>query len=1020
MPSEPRALVMTAVTIVTPTRVLIYEPKKFAIAILLLAGVATASCSKKEDTVSAHLSHANEYFASQQYDKAEKEYREVLRLASKNPVAIRQLGIIYHDQEQVLQAIPLLKKAMELEPDNLEVQLKLGQTYLWTHAIKEARDAAVRVLDKQPTNDEALVLLAGTGVSHNDIEEVQKLLEGLRDKDQNRPAYHLALGEFAVKEKDLSRAENEFKAAIDSDPKFAAAHFALGTLYWGRNDLQSAGEEFKTAADLSPPRSWMRVQYADFLLKTGAGAEAKSVLEDITRRVPDYLPARDAQLRMVCAEHRDDDCAARAQNILAQDPSNYDALFEDGILSTAKGELTKAIRELEYLRNIYPQNPLVRYQLALANILHAEKAESRERDRAVEYAENQLTDAIKLAPHFADSIILLSELKIQKGVPAAAAVLLKPLTEEQPQIAPALYLLASAYLAQQQMDQALVVYRQMEELFPKDPKPPYLRGMTLLAQRQPVEARKAFEKSLEISPEFLSAAERLVDLDLADRQYAIAIDRAQKLIDRNPKQAQAWVLMGKIYLAQQDFTRAEPEFLKAIELDPKLEPAYLLLAQLYVDSNQQERAIEKLTAFVHKNKDNRQRIAPALLQLAFIQQNLKHFNEARDAYEKLLASSPNFAPALNNLALLYSDNLGQLAKAYDLAKRARDNAPTDPHSADTLGWILDKKGDYSAAIPLLQESAGKLPDDPNIQFHLGMAQYMLGTEEPARLALQQAVDIGTDFPGKEEARRRLALLAINVQAGDTADANNALESYLHEQPNDPVALLRLGELHERKGAVDQAVKTYQKIIDGDQHFAPALRRLALLYSQRLSEDTNLYDLATKARQAYPHDPDLARVLGILNYQRGFYPQSAELLKEAGIKQSNNPQLFYYLGRASHQLKQWSECESALKRALSLDLPPKLADQAKTALVDCAAQLEKAEGIQSYRSGDYQQSARLLKEAAIRDDPELLYYLGQAFHQLKQLSECKETLQHALNLDLAPALADDAKHALSDCSETSPQ
>jgi tetratricopeptide (TPR) repeat protein len=697
-------------------------------------------------------------------------------------------------------------------------------------------------------------------------------------------------------------------------------------------------------------------------------------------------------------------------------------VFEDGILNAAKGEPAKSIREFEYLANTYRQNPLVRYQLALATLLNAKKTQSPERDRSIEYAEAQLTDAVKLAPHFADAIILLSDLKIQKGVPAAAVGLLKPLTEEQPQITQAHYLLASAYLAQQQADQALAVYRQMEELFPKESKPSYLRGMILLAHGQPGEARKAFEKSLEISPEFLLAAERLVDLDLADRQYATAIDRAQKFIERDPKQAQAWTLMGKIYLAQQDFTRGEPDLLKAIELDPKLEPAYLLLTRLYVDSNQQERAIEKLTEFIDRNKDSGQKIAPALAQLGLIQQNLKHFNEAADAYEKLLASSPKYVLALNNLAFLYSDNLGQLDKAYDLAKRARDVDPSDPHVADTLGWILYKKGDYSAAIRLLQESAGRLTGDPDIQFHLGMAQYMLGAEEPARLALQQAVDIGTDFPGKEEARRRLGLLAINAQAGDTADVQNALESYLHEQPNDPAARLRLGELQEREGAVDQAVKTYQKIIEADQHFAPALRRLALLYSQRPSEDASFYDLATKARQAYPEDPDLARVLGILNYQRGFYQQSAELLKEAGTKQSNNAELFYYLGLASHQLQQWSECDSALKRAMNLDLSPKFAGQAKPALVDCSAQLEKAEGVQSYRSGDYQRSARLLKEAAInrKDDPELLYYLAQAYHQLRQLGECKETMQHALNLDLAPALANDAKHALSDCSETSSQ
>ena len=424
------------------------------------------------------------------------------------------------------------------------------------------------------------------------------------------------MGDLAWKAKNLDIAENEFQSVIKSDPKSATAHIGLGTLYWARNDLKSAGQEFKTAADLSPPRSVMRLRYVDFLMKTGASAEAKNILEDITRKAPDYLPVRVELMKMACAEHRDDDCVARVQNILAQDPLNHDALFEDGILSAAKGELAKSIREFEYLSDTYSQNALVRYQLALAYLLQAKAAETGERDKSIENAENRLTEAVKLAPQFAQAVTLLAELKTQKGIPAAAVALLTPLTKEQPQIMQAHYLLASAYLAQQQADQALAVYRQMEELFPKDPQPPYLRGMILLTQRRPVEARKAFEKSLEISQQYLPAAERLVDLDLADKQYPAALDHAQKLIEKDPKQAQAWALRGKIYLAQQDFTRAEPDLLKAIELDPKLEPAYLLLAQLYVASNKQEQAIEKLTTFVDNNKDDKNRIAPALLQLA--------------------------------------------------------------------------------------------------------------------------------------------------------------------------------------------------------------------------------------------------------------------------------------------------------------------------------------------------------------------------------------------------------------------
>jgi tetratricopeptide (TPR) repeat protein len=421
----------------------------------------------------------------------------------------------------------------------------------------------------------------------------------------------------------------------------------------------------------------------------------------------------------------------------------------------------------------------------------------------------------------------------------------------------------------------------------------------------------------------------LVDLDIAEKQYTAALDRVQRQIDKDPKLAQPWAVRGKIYLAQQGFTHAEADLLKAIELDSNLEPAYLLLAQLYVVSNKQEQAIEKLNAFVEKNKT-----VPALMQLAIINDHLKHFDAARDAYEKLLAVVPNFAPALNNLAVLYSEQLGQLDKASDLAKRAREVSPNEPHTADTLGWILFKKGEYGKALPLLQESAGKLPDQPNLQFHAGMAHYMLGEEGPARIALQKAADASADFPGKDEARQRLALLAINVGTANAA-VRTELENYLRQRPNDPAALVRLAELQARDGAVDQAVKTYEKVVADYPLYAPAARQLAVLYGQRSTDDPKTYELVTKARQAYPDDPDIAKILGILNYRRDYYPQSAELLTEAAAKRKDDPEVLYYLGETHRQLKQWNECKGALERSLTLNLSPTLADKAKRALADCS-------------------------------------------------------------------------------------
>jgi tetratricopeptide (TPR) repeat protein len=899
-----------------------------------MAAIVSFGCAKGEDTKEQYLARANDYYAAGQYDKAAKEFREVLRLAPEDPVALHKLGIVHLDQGQILAAFPLLKKAAELQPDDPDIQLRLAANLSAVGAFAEARDAALQALEKQPENEPALLLLVEAARRPDDIENARKFIQDLRAKDEDRARYHVALGVLDLRQNNPARAESEFKAAINLDPKSSQAYEALGGFYWSRNDLKEARQAFKTAADLAPLRSPMRLRYADFLLRTGATAEAKNILEEISQKSPEYLPPRVFLMRIACAEHKEEDCAARVQNILAQDSVNYDALFQDGIFSLTKGDAPKALRTYGYLVDTYRINPQVRYQLALAYLLSAKSANAADRRNAVDTAEGVLADAIKLNPRFDQATLLLAELKLRKGNAAAVVDLLAPLTKERPQVAQAQYLLSAGYLALQKTDEALAVYRQMTELFPKDPQPPLLMASILLRQGKQSEARSAFEKSVEISPDYLPAIEGLVNLDIFAKQYAPALDRVQRLLDKEPKDkdpkfAQLWALRGKIYAAQEDFTHAEADLLKAIDLDPNLTSAYLLLAQLYLKTNKQQQAIEKLNESIEKNKN-----VPALMLLAMLNAHMQHFDAARDAYEKLLTVAPNSPAALNNLAVLYSEQLGQLDKASELAKKAREANPNDAHVADTLGWILFKKGDYDNARPLLQESVSKLPDQPEIQFHAGMAHYMMGEEGPARIALEKAANASADFPGKDEARQRLALLDINVATANPG-VRTELENYLRKWPNDPAVLVRLAAIQERDGAADQALKTYEKLLSDYPQFAPALRQLALHYGQRSTADTNAYELAMKARQAYPDDPEIAKALGIINYRRGAYPQAMELLKEAAAKRKDDPQILYYLGALYRELKQYPECKGALERALSLNLSSELGDDAKRALEDCS-------------------------------------------------------------------------------------
>lgn len=125
--------------------------------------------------------------------------------------------------------------------------------------------------------------------------------------------------------------------------------------------------------------------------------------------------------------------------------------------------------------------------------------------------------------------------------------------------------------------------------------------------------------------------------------------------------------------------------------------------------------------------------------------------------------------------------------------------------------ITGKKGDYVQAAALLDESAPRLVNEPEVQYHNGMAHYMMGEEIPARTAFERALKENREFPGREETRQRLALLTFDpAQNVDQAIAE--LEKRYAGQRSDPIVLTRLADLYERSGALDKSQAAYEKML----------------------------------------------------------------------------------------------------------------------------------------------------------------------------------------------------------------
>jgi len=151
---------------------------------------------------------------------------------------------------------------------------------------------------------------------------------------------------------------------------------------------------------------------------------------------------------------------------------------------------------------------------------------------------------------------------------------------------------------------------------------------------------------------------------------------------------------------------------------------------------------------------------PALMVSARLAQGRGAVDEARQICQKVLSIYPLFAPAMRQLAILYSRSpiAGDMDKAYEWGEKARASMPDDVELAKTLGVLAYERKDYSRSLLLLRQSDQKAGNDGEVLYYLGMDYYQLKQAKQCKQALQRALDLRVPDTLSSQARRILAEL----------------------------------------------------------------------------------------------------------------------------------------------------------------------------------------------------------------------------------------------------------------------
>ena len=118
---------------------------------------------------------------------------------------------------------------------------------------------------------------------------------------------------------------------------------------------------------------------------------------------------------------------------------------------------------------------------------------------------------------------------------------------------------------------------------------------------------------------------------------------------------------------------------------------------------------------------------------------------AIEQFRKVVEREPSNVQALNNLAYLLIEHNSSPDEALKYAEKAAELAPDRLAVADTIGWILYRKGLYSSAVKYLERAAS---DRSNAlwKYHLAMAYARAGDLPRSRAALRTALLTNPNLP----------------------------------------------------------------------------------------------------------------------------------------------------------------------------------------------------------------------------------------------------------------------------------
>ncbi len=764
--------------------------------VVILAALALVSCSRDPNVAKKrYLENGNKYFAKGKYKEASIMYRNALQKDQRYGPAYYHLAQTDLKLGRIPNALGELRRAIELipkdQPEHLDSEIRLAEIYLaFTREgqfLAEVEGITKELLQRDPNSFDGHRLTADLNFvraqesyHQRQPEETEKLLtaaiaEYRKAMSIKAPgeALKMQLARALTADHQFGEAEQIYKQLIAENKTNIQAYNELYSVYLTQRRTADAEQVLKLGAAGNPKQMSFLVSLASFYASRQRHDEMVAILNQIKGHVKDFDRAylvvgdfyfRNGDMQEALNQYKEGMAADSKQKatyqkrmievlmrqnkraeaadinaaILKDNPKDSDARGLQASLLLDRGDIQKAISELQAVVNASPDNFVARYNLGRAHIARAEWEQARQ----------QFSEAIRERPDYLPARLALAQLQVMRQEWDEALKSVAQVLAIDKKNAPARMIEAAALMGQRKFTESRQVLEEVRKANPNAPDIDFSLGMVSMQEGNLKDAEEIFRKSYAANPKDARGLVGLVEALSKQGHYDQAIQFLQAELAKTPQRTDLQMALGNIAV-------------RAGNLDLAIAQFQAVLNELDKDSKARGEVYFRL-GVVQRRKGDLNAAIPALQkakealpangvvadELALTLQNANRKPEAKTAYEQALKIVPEDPMALNNLAFLMAEGGGgDLDQALTYAQRAKQLRPNWLEVSDTLGWIYLKKNMSDNAMDVFQALVNKMPTSSTYRFHLGMAYAQKGDKPKALAELRKALQ---SSPAKDE------------------------------------------------------------------------------------------------------------------------------------------------------------------------------------------------------------------------------------------------------------------------------